>query len=43
LKLSVLLKNVKKWVYDSSNAVADNEIKMYENWFPKEKNKNESN
>lgn len=39
----MLLKNVKKWVYDSSNAVADNEIKMYENWFSKEKDKNAGN
>jgi hypothetical protein len=35
LNLLALLKNVKNWVYEAGNAVADNEIKMYEHWFKK--------
>jgi hypothetical protein len=42
LNLLALLKNVKKWAFESANAMADNEIKMYENWF-KENKKDECN
>ena len=36
LKLLVLLKNVKKWVYEASEGIANAEERFYSNWLRKD-------
>ncbi len=41
-KVFQLLKNVKNWVYESGNIIADKEVEMYSHWW-KDNTKDERN